>query len=204
MRGWSSRWPVSQASPVICSIVWAKPVLSRHGPESPKAGMRRKMQRGFSSWIASQPRSKFSITRGVKFSTTASHFTTRRRSNALPSSVARSIARSVLLVLPARKNGLASHQASNFSPSIPPIMRIPSGRLADSTWITSAPSAAIICAADGPAHQAVRSSTRSPASGSPAAPVGLGRRTSRDSTRPVCSPSRGAGRCGAGSQSSSL
>ena len=39
---------------------------------------------------------------------------------------------------------------------------MPSGRVTDSTWITSAPSAASIAAADGPAHHAVRSSTLMP------------------------------------------
>ncbi len=56
MRGWSSAWPVIHASPLSCSIVCAKPVWSRHGPESPKAGMRTRIARGFAAGIASQPR----------------------------------------------------------------------------------------------------------------------------------------------------
>jgi len=72
MRGRSSGWPVHQASPVICSIVCAKPTLSRHGPSSPKAGMRVKIASGFALRIASQPRPKPSITRGEKFSMTMS------------------------------------------------------------------------------------------------------------------------------------
>ncbi len=44
-------------------------------------------------------------------------------------------------------------------------MRIPSGRAVDSTWTTSAPSAARAPVDDGPAHHAVRSSTLTPANG---------------------------------------
>src|SRR6478752_2845019 len=45
---------------------------------------------------------------------------------------------------------------------------MPSKRLIDSTWITSAPRVASMLAAIGPAHHAVRSTTRTPASGSAA------------------------------------
>ena len=48
---------------------------------------------------------------------------------------------------------------------------MPSMRLIDSTWITSAPSAASTPAAIGPAHHAVRSRTRTPASGSSSSPT---------------------------------
>ena len=49
---------------------------------------------------------------------------------------------------------------------MPPTRRIPSGREVDSTWMTSAPSVASNHVDMGPAHQAVVSSTRTPASGS--------------------------------------
>ena len=58
--------------PDACSMVWAKPVRSRHGPFRPKAGMRTMMVRSLSSWMASHVMPKLSSTRGEKFSTTAS------------------------------------------------------------------------------------------------------------------------------------
>ena len=80
---------------------------------------------------------------------------------------------------------------------------MPSMRLIDSTWITSAPSAASAPAAIGPAHQAVRSSTRTPASGSSSATDRRrGGRGCAARSSPVCSPRRGAGRGSGGSSSS--
>ena len=57
--------PVSQAMPVRHSMVWANPVRSRHGPLSPKAGMRTMIRSGLTSCMRSQPRPNCSITRGV-------------------------------------------------------------------------------------------------------------------------------------------
>ncbi len=79
---------------------------------------------------------------------------------------------------------------------------MPSMRLIDSTWITSAPSAASAPAAIGPAHHAVRSSTRTPASGSSSGPIDAAAARAWGSIAPVCSPRRGAGRGNGGSSSS--
>ena len=102
--------------------------------------------------------------------------------------------RSRLLVFEVWKSALYSHQWSR-STLTPLVKRMPSGRVTDSTCTTSAPSAASIADADGPAHHAVRSRTVMPWSGSSASRVagGLG---ARGTTVPVCSPRRGAGRGG--------
>ncbi len=100
-----------------------------------------------------------------------------------------------------RKCALRSHHGPS-RPVAPPVVRMPSIRVIDSTWITSAPRAASTPVPAGPAHHAVRSSTRTPASGSPAAPgAGSTRSGTRVSIAPVCSPRRGAGRGGGGSVS---
>ena len=85
MRGWSSAWPVIHASPAACSIVCANPGRSRHGPSSPKAGMRTSTARGLAAWTASQPSPNLSSTRGVKFSTTTSHWAIRSSASTRPS-----------------------------------------------------------------------------------------------------------------------
>ena len=73
---------------------------------------------------------------------------------------------------------------------------MPSGRVTDSTWITSAPSAASIADADGPAHHAVRSRTLTPCSGSVVRRGSPGALGGRGTIVPVCSPRRGDGRGG--------
>ena len=75
-----------------------------------------------------------------------------------------------------------------------------SGRLIDSTLITSAPRHPRAWLADGPAHHAVRSTTLIPWSGSaPAAPDSGGRRGSQ-SMAPSCSPGSGTGPKGRGTR----
>ena len=66
-----------------------------------------------------------------------------------------------LFALACRKNALNSHHSSR-SANAPPVIRMPSSRWIDSTWMTSAPSAAKRPLADGPAHHAVRSTTAKP------------------------------------------
>ena len=83
--GGSLACPVIQAMPEACSIVIAKPVRSRHGPDRPKAGIRHITARGFRAWISFQPSPKFSITRGAKFSTTRSAHSMSRLARASPS-----------------------------------------------------------------------------------------------------------------------
>ena len=68
MRGWSHGWPVTHARPVTCSIVWAKPTLSRHGPESPNAGMRTRMQRGLTAVDRAPSRGRSCRTPGARSS----------------------------------------------------------------------------------------------------------------------------------------
>ena len=63
-------------------MVMANPVRFRHGPSSPKAGIRTMIALGFSSLIRSHPRPSWSMTRGEKFSTTTSAHWTRRSANA--------------------------------------------------------------------------------------------------------------------------
>ena len=102
-----------------------------------------------------------------------------------PSGRVRSRVRSRLLVLEAWKSALYSHQSSR-SVLTPLVKRMPSGRVTDSTWTTSAPSAASIADADGPAHHAVRSSDLDARAAGASAAAGRGR------------PSGGRGTIGAG------
>src|SRR5262245_52352393 len=75
---------------------------------------------------------------------------------------------------------------------------MPSGRWIDSILITSAPNAANEWVADGPAQNAVRSTIRTPASGSSAVLVRTTDSLGNQSDSPSASPSAGAGRTGAG------
>src|SRR5947208_2105151 len=68
-----------------------------------------------------------------------------------------------------------------------------SGRCTDSTFTTSAPRQARTWEADGPAHQAVQSSTRTPASGRFHSLSGAARARDGQSTVPAADPSEGAG-----------
>ncbi len=99
-----------------------------------------------------------------------------------------------LLAFAARKNALASQNAGKRWRAMPPTMRMPSGRVADSTWITSAPSVASIPLAAGPAHQAVRSRMRTPASGSRGDPPGARARARLGSGERRARPRRRAAR----------
>ena len=120
MRGWSSGCPVIHASPVSCSMVCAKPVWSRHGPERPKAGMRTRIARGLAAEIASQPSPQPSSTRGVKFSITPSACAIRRFASAMPAGLPQ-VEREPALVrvrrqeerarLPERREAVARHAA---------------------------------------------------------------------------------------------
>ena len=202
MRGWSSTCPVSHASPVTCSMVCANPGRSRHGPSRPNAGIRTITARGLAACTTSQPRSNFSRTRGVKFSTTTSTCSISRSTSVAPSARVRSSVRSRLLVLDVRKNALHSHQSVAIGADAAGACACRRRRVTDSTWITSAPSAASMADADGPAHQAVRSTTLTPCSGS-SGPWVAGGFGGRGTTVPVCSPRRGAGR-GGGAASPSI
>src|SRR5215471_4043261 len=62
-------------------------------------------------------------------------------------------------------SGLHSHHSSVVGRCVD-AYRIRSGRVIDSTLITSAPRPASAAAADGPAHHAVQSTTRVPLNGS--------------------------------------
>ena len=98
------------------------------------------------------------------------------------------------MVFEVRNSALYSHQLSR-STLTPLVYRMPSARVTDSTCTTSAPSAASIADADGPAHHAVRSTTFTPARGSSAGWV-AGALGGRATTVSVCSPRRGNGRGG--------
>src|SRR5947208_2488278 len=82
----------------------------------------------------------------------------------MPAGVARSTVTARLLPLAPWNSGLHSHHASCFGDFVLE-KRMRSGRVTDSTLITSAPRHARTYVIDGPAHHAVRSSTRTPASG---------------------------------------
>ena len=179
-------------------MVWAKPVRSRHGPSRPNAGMRIITARGLAAWIASQPRPKFSITRGEKFSTTASASATRRSTSSRPSGRLRSRVTDRLLAFAPWNTKPHSHHRSTDA-GFADVKRMPSGRWTDSTLTTSAPRAPSTWVAAGPAQKAVKSTMRTPSRGSGrSAPVAggvAGRASAPDqSTAPVCSPSAGAGR----------
>ena len=202
IRGWSHRWPVIHASPQSCSMVCANPALSRHGPERPNAGMRSRLQRGFSSQTISHVRPKLASTRGVKFSMIASAPRIRSCRMRKPSGVSSGSVRSRLLVFDTRKCAPRSHHGPS-RPVAPPVVRMPSMRVIDSTWMTSAPSAASTPVPAGPAHQAVRSSTRTSSSGSPAPGGRLGALGHARFDGPgVLAEARRAARGGGGSVSS--
>ena len=185
--------------PDTCSIVWAKPTRSRHGPSRPNAGMRTITSDGFTRASSSHPRPNCSITRGEKFSITTSHSATSRFASTRPSSRVRSSVMPRLFELAPWNT-----EPNSYHWSLPggraDAVRMPSGRCADSTWITSAPMSAHQCAANGPAHHAVKSAMRRPASGLAAsaearvhAAVPGATTGAAGSTAPVCSPSFGAG-----------
>jgi len=85
--------------------------LSRHGPDSPKAGIRIIRAFGLSSFTRSQPRPKFPITRGVKFSMIASHSPISRSASSRPFGLERSRVMPSLLLFACRKWTLASHHS---------------------------------------------------------------------------------------------
>jgi hypothetical protein len=97
---------------------------------------------------------------------------------------------------------------AGLSMKMPPAIRMPSGRWIASSLITSAPRFASIWQAEGPAHQAVVSSTRIPASGRGASFAAEGAMPatgrSRASIASECSPTRGTGSKGLGSLPSSM
>jgi len=162
--GGPSASPVTQARPAICSIVGANPTRSRHGPSSPKAGIRATTSRGLIASKASAVSPKWSITRGEKFSITTSASATSSLNRRRPSSDPKSRVTERLLVFMAWNTQPYSHQSST-SLRMPPEYRMPSGRWIDSTLITSAPNAASRCVAAGPAQNAVKSTMRTPSSG---------------------------------------
>ena len=141
---------MTQARPDISSIVWAKPTRSRHGPSSPYAGIRAITAAGLMACTAGQSSPNFSITRGVKFSTTRSAHSIRRSARASPLGSARFRVRPRLLTLMFRKKLLYSHQRSRLTKYPAAAGRIPSMRWIDSTWITSAPRAAKTRSPPGP------------------------------------------------------
>jgi len=99
-----------------------------------------------------------------------------------PRGVCRSSVRPFLLVFSAAKIGDFSHHCCSVT-GMPAISRVPSGRRADSTWMTSAPSMAKKWVQQGPAQNVVISNTRSPLNGNRfAGPVGT-RRGVREAAR---------------------
>ncbi len=88
MIGGPSSYPVCQAIPVICSIVWANPPRSRHGPSRPNAGSRSITTDGLIARTSSYARPNPSITDGVKFSVTTSAVAISRFASASPSGMA--------------------------------------------------------------------------------------------------------------------
>ncbi len=193
ISGGPSASPVSQAMPLACSIVWANPTRSRHGPSSPNAGIRTIVTRGLAERMSSHSRSRLPITRGEKFSTSRSAVAISRSTISRASGVLSSRVRSRLPPLQDRKTGPHSHHCSQVA-GRPPGKPMPSGRRRPSTLITSPPSEARVCVATGPAQNAVKSTTRRPASGRAADSVSSPRarfRRGGQSTRPSCSPGAG-------------
>ena len=90
MIGGPSSYPVSHAMPVICSIVWANPPRSRHGPSRPNAGSRSITTDGLIARTSGYDSPKPSITGGVKFSVTTSAVSMSRFASATPSGCPRS------------------------------------------------------------------------------------------------------------------
>ena len=163
--GGPSANPVNQDIPVRHSIVWANPVRSRHGPSRPKAGIRTMMSSPLSAWTRSQSKPNCSMTRGVKFSTRMSAVLSKRSSISAPSGRERSKVTPRFPMFAAWKIGLHSHQRSSDDGRVL-AKRMLSGRVSDSTLMTSAPSAARAAVVTGPAHQAVQSTMRTPSRGS--------------------------------------
>jgi hypothetical protein len=121
------------------------------------------------------------MTRGEKFSMTASAPATRRLASSTPSGRPRSRVTDRLPTFTPWNSQLYSH--GRWVPAGgPAAKRMPSGRWMDSTFTTSAPRAARKWAADGPAQKAVRSTIRIPSSGS-AGSRGPGTRSGGAGTR---------------------
>lgn len=146
-------------------MVGANPTRSRQVPSTPNAGIRANTSRGLMSSSTSAVSPNWSITRGEKFSITTSASATSRVNKPRPCSEPKSSVTERLLVFIAWNTQPYSHQSST-SVRMPPEYRMPSGRWIDSILTTSAPNAASRCVADGPAQNAVRSTMRTPASGS--------------------------------------
>ncbi len=123
------------------------------------------MSSSLSAWTRSQSKPNCSMTRGVKFSTRMSAVPSKRSSISAPSGRERSKVTPRLPMFAAWKMGLHSHQRSWDGGRVL-AKRMLSGRVNDSTLITSAPSAARAAVVTGPAHQAVQSTMRTPARGS--------------------------------------
>ncbi len=111
------------------------------------------------------------MTRGEKFSSTASAPAMSSSRSARPSSAPRSRVTPRLPALVPQNTGAHSHHWSVPGGRVL-VKRMPSGRWTASTLTTSAPRAARVTLADGPAQKQVRSTTRTPVSGrSPRTPV---------------------------------
>ncbi len=162
--GGPSRYPVTHASPVTCSMFCANPGRSRHGPVSPHAGIRATTRFGGRRVGSSSMMPNRSTTRGVKFSISTSQRSSNRRASACPSGRVMSSVMSRLPVFAPWNSGASSQGSAPLVAYAVP-RRVPSGRCTDSTLITSAPSHPRICAAYGPAQYVVRSNTRMPSSG---------------------------------------
>ena len=114
--------------------------------------MRTITARGLVAWTTSQPSSNCSITRGVKFSTHEVGLLDEAQRQPAPFGPVEVEGEAALV-------GVRGEEERAVLPPVvavgltPPVKRMPSGRVADSTWMTSAPSAASIADADGPAHQ---------------------------------------------------
>ena len=137
-----------------------------HGPLTPNAGMRTTTSRKLAARAASRTESELlDDAFWLKFSIITSHVASNRNASRRPSGVERSTAMPRLFVFAPQNNGDHSHHSASVSRRRV-FMRIPSGRRGPSMWITPAPSPASTCAASGPPQKAVKSATRTPASGS--------------------------------------
>ena len=154
--------PVIHAMPDTCSVVCANPRRSRHGPSSPERGHAQQddVAAARDEVVVLEP-DVAGITRGVKFSTTTSACSTSRSTSSRPSGFEKSMVTDRLAGLVPWNVGPYSIQSGSVGGRTV-AKRMPSGRVGDSTLITSAPSVARWCVHAGPAQNAVRSSTVTP------------------------------------------
>ena len=166
MRGWSSRWPVIHARPVTCSMVCAKPDVVAPRSRQPERGHAHQEAARVDRVDRFPPEpevAEHARREVLEHRVALRDEPPQEREPVVGSEVEGEAA---LVGVRAEVVRAALPPRTVHAGGAAPVARMPSIRLTDSTWMTSAPSAASAPAAIGPAHHAVRSSTRTPASGS--------------------------------------